>query len=185
MDNEIKVEEILEELDNISGLENVKKVIRERADFLKIIKLREERGLPVTNGISHHFIFSDGTDEQFRAVAEIVARLYKEFGLLEKGHVVEVKSSELMGERVGETTVKTRNAIEGALGGIFFVTNAEELYGDVSFNHEVANNLHYMMEMHRGEFFMILAGNGEKLKDMLMYHTALWARIVNQISFSE
>ena len=39
MDNEIKVEEILEELDNISGLKNVKKVIRERADFLKIIKL--------------------------------------------------------------------------------------------------------------------------------------------------
>lgn len=185
MEMDSKITEILNELNALCGLESVKKTIKEKAKFLHYIKLRAERGLPVPNGISHHFIFSDGTDEQFRAVAEIVARLYKEFGLLEKGHVVEVKSSELMGERVGETTVKTRNAIEGALGGIFFVTNAEELYGDVSFNHEVADNLHYMMEMHRGEFFMILAGNGEKLKDMLMYHTALGVRIANQISFSE
>ncbi len=185
MEMDSKITEILNELNAFYGLESVKKAIGEKAKFLHYIKLRAERGLPVPNGVSHHFVFLDGTDEQFRAVAEIVARLYKEFGLLEKGHVVEVKREELMGERVGETTAKTRKAIEGALGGIFLVTNAEELYGDVSFNHEVADNLHYMMEMHRGEYFMILAGDGEKVKDMLMYHPALLARIGNHVSFSE
>ena len=185
MDNEIKVKEILDELDALSVSDSVKKAIGEMAMFLKYLKMREERGLPSSNGYCYHYIFQNGSDEEITAVAQILARLYKHYGILKEDRVTAVTKSDLVVESIGQSTVKTRNVIKDALGGILLVKNAGELDRCKVFEEEVINTVYCDMETYRGEFFVILAGEENSITNMLLCNDGLRIRIDKYVNFGK
>ena len=104
-------------------------------------------------------------------VAKLIGKVYKELGLLSRGHTVEVTRAELVAEYEGQTAVKTKKCIERAMGGILFIDEAYSLkragsMGD-PFGQEAIDTLLERMSALNGEFAVIAAGYPKEMDRFL------------------
>ena len=113
----------LKELDELVGLAPVKRQVRDLANFVRIRAERERRGMK-TASASYHCVFTGNPGTGKTTVARILAGVYKNLGVLAKGHLVETDRSGLVAEYVGQTAVKTNKIIDSALDGVLFIDEA-------------------------------------------------------------
>lgn len=181
-----KVEEILKELDSLIGLESVKKLILEIQAFVEIRKLRAKENL-ATEPLVLHSIYRGNPGSGKTTVARIVARLFKELGLLEKGHVIEVERADLVGEYIGHTAQKTRELIKKALGGILFIDEAYSLArgGEKDFGKEAIDTIVKNMEEYKDNLILILAGYKQEMDLFLATNPGLRSRFPIRIDFPD
>ena len=94
-----------QELDELIGLSSVKEEVRSLANFVKLQKQREAKGLK-TAKVSYHLVFYGSPGTGKTTVARIVGRIYKDLGVLKKGHTVETDRAGLVGEYVGNSSMR-------------------------------------------------------------------------------
>lgn len=184
--NKEKVSEILRELDGLIGLSTVKKLIREIRAFVEIQKRRSKEKL-ATEPLVLHMIFRGNPGTGKTTVARIVGKLFKEIGVLQKGHIIEVERADLVGEYIGHTAQKTRELLKRALGGVLFVDEAYSLArgGEKDFGKESIDCLVKAMEDQKDNLILILAGYKNEMDWFLQTNPGLRSRFPIHIDFPD
>ena len=173
------------ELNSLIGLERVKKDVDSLRNLIKIQAMRKQQGLPNTS-VSYHCVFSGNPGTGKTTVARIVAGIYKELGILKKGHLVEVDRSKLVGEYVGQTAPKTNKVIDEALDGVLFIDEAYSLVGEGNdYGAEAIVTLLKRMEDDRDRLVVILAGYTNEIKEFIDSNPGLQSRFNRYIQFDD
>jgi len=175
----------LKELNDLTGLELVKKSVDRLISSLKVAKMRKQRGLKVIpKNLNSVFIGNSGTGKT--TVARLISRIYKEMGILEEGHLIEVDRSGLVAGYQGQTSTKTNDVINRAIGGTLFIDEAYMLTkGSSDFGQEAVETLLKRMDADQGKFIVIVAGYKEEMKEFLDSNPGLKSRFPNTFVFED
>ncbi len=179
-------QEILDELNEIVGLDEIKKYVLSLKDHFRIQKLRAQKGLK-TSSVSMHMIFTGNPGTGKTTIARIISRYLKSIGILSSGQLVEVTRADLVGRYVGHTAPLTESVIQSALGGVLFIDEAYSLYRgkDDSFGLEAIDTLVKCMEDSRDNLLVILAGYTKEMNEFLTSNSGLKSRFPNVIEFPD
>jgi len=175
-----------DELAEMIGLENVKSVISKSVSFFKLDKVYKEHGINVGNP-ARNMIFTGNPGTAKTTVARLVARIYRDNGLLPKGGLVEVGRSELVGKYVGWTAPTIKAAFKRAKGSVLFIDEAYSLVDDRDglFGDEAINTIVQEMENNREDTVVIFAGYPDKMKKFLDKNPGLRSRIAFHVDFPD
>ena len=181
------LDELLAELDDLVGLEKIKQNVRSLINLAKVRKLREEQGLP-TPAMSLHLVFMGNPGTGKTTVARLIAQLYYAIGVLSKGQLVEVDRSQLVAGYVGQTAIKTGEAIKKAMGGVLFIDEAYSLTGQEGandFGHEAIETVLKAMEDHRDDLVVIVAGYENLMEKFINSNPGLESRFNRYFVFED
>lgn len=181
-----RVAEILDELEAFIGLVTVKRLIRELQAYVEIQKRRTREKLNA-EPLVLHMIFRGNPGTGKTTVARLVGRLFKEMGVLQKGHVIECERADLVGEYIGHTAQKTREQLKKALGGVLFIDEAYSLArgGEKDFGKEAIDALVKAMEDNKDNLVLILAGYCDEMEWFLRSNPGLRSRFPIHIDFPD
>ena len=185
-DKKCDLEKIKGELNGLIGLKSVKQTLEEISAFVQIQKRRQKENLVAESQVLH-MVFKGNPGTGKTTVARIMAKLFRELGVLPKGHSVEVERADLVGEYIGHTAKKTRDQIKKASGGILFIDEAYSLArgGSKDFGKEAIDTLVKGMEDNKDNFILILAGYKWEMQQFLQTNPGLRSRFPIHIDFPD
>ena len=180
------LEELMAELDGLIGLDEVKEEVKSLVNLMKVRKMRKEAGLPSPD-ISLHMVFTGNPGTGKTTVARLLGGLFAAVGALKTGQLVEVDRSGLVAGYVGQTAVKTAQAVSSALGGVLFIDEAYSLTsgGENDFGREAVETLLKAMEDHRDELVVIAAGYSGPMEKFIRSNPGLESRFNKYIHFPD
>lgn len=178
--------ESIKELEDLIGLNSVKKDVQTLMNFVTVQQKREKRGLK-SSSVSYHCVFTGNPGTGKTTVARIVADIYKGLGVLKRGHLVETDRAGLVAEYVGQTAVKTNKIIDTALDGVLFIDEAYSLIGggESDYGKEAIATLLKRMEDDRDRLVVILAGYTKDMKQFIDSNPGLQSRFNRYIEFPD
>lgn len=173
-------------LDRMVGLGALRRHIQELGQFLEIEKRRRNLGRSANAFALHQvFVGSPGTGKT--TVARILARIYREYGFLSKGHLIEEDRAGLVAPYVGQTEEKTQKAINEALGGVLFIDEAYSLAGGGSsdFGARAIDTLVKRMSDRSRDFVVIVAGYPQEMEEFIQANPGLRSRFTSWMEFPD
>ena len=182
------VRDILQDLDrSLIGLAPVKARIRETAALLLVDRARRELGLASAPPTLHmSFTGNPGTGKT--TVALRMADLLHRLGYVRKGHLVTVTRDDLVGQYIGHTAPKTKEALKRAMGGVLFIDEAYYLYrpeNERDYGQEAIEILLQVMENNRDDLVVILAGYADRMDRFFASNPGFRSRIAHHIDFPD
>ncbi|MCB0549018.1 MAG: AAA family ATPase, partial [Phaeodactylibacter sp.] len=182
-------DEVMVKLDALIGLEAIKSQVLDHAKYIQFLQLRKEKGFREKEEINVHSVFIGNPGTGKTTVAKMMGLLYKKMGLLSKGHVHEVDRVDLVGEYIGQTAPKVKEAIEKARGGVLFIDEAYALArsndDSKDFGREVIEILVKEMSNGPGDLAVIVAGYPKEMKHFLDSNPGLKSRFKLYFEFSD
>ena len=186
-EDEKSLDELLAELDSLVGLEKVKSTVNDLIAYQTVQKMRSKKGYHVAKNTLHMaFTGNPGTGKT--TVARIVGRVYKQIGLLSKGHFIEVSRTDLIAGYQGQTALKVKKVIESALGGVLFIDEAYSITGNDhsdSYGRECLTELTKALEDYRDDLVVIVAGYTEPMNNFFESNPGLKSRFNTFIEFDD
>lgn len=181
------LQDLLDELNALVGLEKVKSKVQDLIVYQKIQKMRREQNLHSAKN-TLHLAFTENPGTGKTTVARIVGRIYKQIGLLSKGHFVEVSRTDLIAGYQGQTALKVKKVIEQAKGGVLFIDEAysitENDHTD-SYGRECLTELTKALEDYREDLVVIVAGYTEPMNQFFESNPGLKSRFNTFIEFND
>lgn len=182
-------EEVVAKLDTLIGLHSIKKQVKEHARYIQFLQLRKDRGFAERDEINVHSVFIGNPGTGKTTVAGMMGKLYHKMGLLSKGHVHSVDRVDLVGEYIGQTAPKVKEAIEKARGGVLFIDEAYALArsqdDSKDFGREVIEILVKEMSNGPGDLAVIAAGYPQEMNYFLDSNPGLKSRFKHRFEFPD
>ncbi len=180
------LEKVLAELNELIGLENVKKDVSELINLLEIQKKRTSEGLKNTE-ITLHTVFLGPPGTGKTSVARLLSRIFKHLGFLSKGQLIETDREGMIAGFVGQTALKVDKVVEESLGGVLFIDEAYALTQNSlgnDYGAEAVNTLIKRMEDHRDDLALVVAGYTEPMKIFVESNPGLRSRFNRFFEFN-
>jgi len=180
------LEELLAELDQLIGLDQVKAQVHLVADFLCVQRLRAERSLPIMEN-SNHLVFTGNPGTGKTTVARLLAQIYRTLGVVARGHLVETDRSGLVAGFVGQTAPLVRARFDEADEGMLFIDEAYTLArgGENDFGREAIDQIVKLMEDRRDRVVLVVAGYPAEMELFLSANPGLRSRFPTIIDFPD
>ncbi len=186
--NSLPVDNYFAKLNGLTGLVQTKAEITQLVNFLRVQKLRKDKGLSVPEQ-SLHMVFTGNPGTGKTTVARLIAQIYKSMGILSKGQFIETDRAGLVSGYLGQTAIKTQEVVESALGGVLFIDEAysltEDAFGRDMCGQEAVATLLKLMEDHRDDLIVIVAGYTEPMQKFVRSNPGLQSRFNKFLHFDD